>query len=874
MTSNQRKIFDFFKKNTADKENVPPAPKSPQIEIAHLQLTSPNVKTNKYSSHKSTKSVKSQKSMRNSKSKNRKVIDSSESEENDTGSPGEEIIELASTSHNPNHSQSKPLPKNVPKIAAKKAPDNVAKTTSKPDILTKTSSKLPYPVSSEESIVFEPSRRVSARKRAKIDYSEKKTNKSVQTSDSEPEKGVEEPSEYMRKRRTPLKSTGHKGRKSTRVQKSPRISKVLQQSQDEETATSQTDSQNEVRQKLQKVSKKSSTLLESSDSCTVDSDQVDLMQSNEKTEKNNQSKLKGTQGRKNLVKNIPTIVPKPSKPAVPKTCLQKSENFPLLSTYPEKLASTQPTNIQQTLPDLVCFSDSAEFGSIFDTDLDPKKLYSKNCFTKPDFFYLNSKFYCQSLQNNGNAHSPSSSTDSNNEGSPRIMHTISQKRVRKSLSTWLSDWLQCLENGGKLLHPDFKFKQRDISNLEYEHNGKDGNTSFTPAYRYNEMEDFIDDSQDSQDDEERGFILPNSCYVSGGTGSGKTSMVYELAEELGFEVIEINCSEKRSGMIFDKIIDSLQSRNAKNKVKSSKIFKMFGSKKTEPKKTETEILSTEKIEILSDSEQESKSESIPELSSEPVAESKPKQIHTLILLDDVNCIIDEGFWDAGIFPMVKETKTPIIMTSQLQIPLDPEDYWVFKKLTRDRYIFTLDLARSLKDFRKIGLRYEFWGGNPPRTTQSSSDPETREILGPSVTMLENNEKLNAYRRIEDTMEGCTNFKHDKRLREFYIYSEDQLKTGVSELNCCFSTLPYLQKIRKIISKDEIARMQLSRRRSGKDKFNHFSRESLFELEGRVRRTKALRIEDVENGDENGNTNGDSEDRAEESEGIEKHAAVE
>lgn len=172
------------------------------------------------------------------------------------------------------------------------------------------------------------------------------------------------------------------------------------------------------------------------------------------------------------------------------------------------------------------------------------------------------------------------------------------------------------------------------------------------------------------------------------------------------------------------------------------------------------------------------------------------------------------------------------------------------------------------------MRYEFWGGNPPRTTQSSSDPETREILGPSVTMLENNEKLNAYRRIEDTMEGCTNFKHDKRLREFYIYSEDQLKTGVSELNCCFSTLPYLQKIRKIISKDEIARMQLSRRRSGKDKFNHFSRESLFELEGRVRRTKALRIEDVENGDENGNTNGDSEDRAEESEGIEKHAAVE
>merc|ERR1712071_98194 len=246
---------------------------------------------------------------------------------------------------------------------------------------------------------------------------------------------------------------------------------------------------------------------------------------------------------------------------------QKSENFPLLSTYPEKLVSTTP--VQQTLPELVRFRDSTGIGSIFDTDLDPKKLYSKNVVKPDPLFYLNSNFYCQSQQNNENASFPSTFTDSDNEGSPRIMHTISQKRVRKSISTWLSDWLQCLENGGKLLNPSFKFKPRDISNFEYEHNGKDACTSFTPSYRYNEMDGFIDDSQDSQDDEERGFILPNGCYVSGGVGSGKTSMVYELAEELGFEVIEINCSEKRSGMIFDKIIDSLQSRNAKNKVKSS-----------------------------------------------------------------------------------------------------------------------------------------------------------------------------------------------------------------------------------------------------------------------------------------------------------------
>merc|ERR1711957_227385 len=70
MTSNQRKIFDFFKKSTTEKENVPPAPKSPQIEISQLQLTSPNkradctpkLKVSKNVSQKSTKSLPSQKS--------------------------------------------------------------------------------------------------------------------------------------------------------------------------------------------------------------------------------------------------------------------------------------------------------------------------------------------------------------------------------------------------------------------------------------------------------------------------------------------------------------------------------------------------------------------------------------------------------------------------------------------------------------------------------------------------------------------------------------------------------------------------------------------------------------------------------------------
>merc|ERR1712071_265939 len=305
MTSNQRKIFDFFKKSTAEKENVPPAPKSPQIEISQLQLTSPNkrtdcspkLKVSKSMGQKSTKSIPSQKSVKNSKLKNRKVIGSSESENLDTDSPGEEIIELASKS--PKKS-TKSLPnksKNKPKSAPKNSSKTAAKNTSKPAISPKISLKLPETVSSEESIVFEPSRRISARKRAKIDYSEKKVNKSDPVSNSESEEAVEEPSESMRKRRTPLKTIGHKGRKSTRVQISPRISKLQQQSQEEEeTATSQTDSLDEIRQKPSKKSKKYSKLLESSDSCKVDSDQVDLMHSTEKTEKKkSQSKFKSTQ---------------------------------------------------------------------------------------------------------------------------------------------------------------------------------------------------------------------------------------------------------------------------------------------------------------------------------------------------------------------------------------------------------------------------------------------------------------------------------------------------------------------------------------------------------------------------------------------------
>merc|ERR1711884_676458 len=95
-----------------------------------------------------------------------------------------------------------------------------------------------------------------------------------------------------------------------------------------------------------------------------------------------------------------------------------------------------------------------------------------------------------------------------------------------------------------------------------------------------------------------------------------------------------------------------------------------------------------------------------------------------------------------------------------------------------------------------------------------------------------------------------NFKHDDLKREFYIYSEDQLKTGPSEFKCCFNTLPYLQKIQKIQSESGLSKFTKKRNRRGWDnKGCHFNKERLHELAERLKKLNKGFKEFDEKGDE-------------------------
>src|SRR5690606_6328896 len=53
---------------------------------------------------------------------------------------------------------------------------------------------------------------------------------------------------------------------------------------------------------------------------------------------------------------------------------------------------------------------------------------------------------------------------------------------------------------------------------------------------------FLEDDDDHQEGE-----VYNTILLIGSLGIGKTSSIYSLGDQLGFKILEINCSMKRSG---------------------------------------------------------------------------------------------------------------------------------------------------------------------------------------------------------------------------------------------------------------------------------------------------------------------------------------
>lgn len=188
--------------------------------------------------------------------------------------------------------------------------------------------------------------------------------------------------------------------------------------------------------------------------------------------------------------------------------------------------------------------------------------------------------------------------------------------------------------------------------------------------------DFCTSDSESKDSTR---VPSNMMVVGGPPGSGKTSCVYAIANELGINVLEVNASSRRTGRkILTELQEATQSHKVLTKMNSDSsangIFISLGksneenSQKIQPNKEfKTEILS--KKVALSRKNSERNSQNSSKLSNtEPLSQrSSDTNIMSLMLIDDADIVFeeDDGFVGA-LAQLVQSSKRPVlIVTSDL-----------------------------------------------------------------------------------------------------------------------------------------------------------------------------------------------------------------
>lgn len=163
---------------------------------------------------------------------------------------------------------------------------------------------------------------------------------------------------------------------------------------------------------------------------------------------------------------------------------------------------------------------------------------------------------------------------------------------------------------------------------------------------YSSSDDFICYSDEESDDgkavksKKKRKKHCNTALLVGPCGSGKTAAVYAAAEELGFKVLEMNASSRRSGKrILSELQEATQSHQVRNTVDQSTLNSFFSDAK-KPKR------------------------------NEDVKENQPNSTNSsqglsLILVEDVDVIFeeqDEGFL-AALNVLAASSKRPLVLVS-------------------------------------------------------------------------------------------------------------------------------------------------------------------------------------------------------------------
>ena len=177
----------------------------------------------------------------------------------------------------------------------------------------------------------------------------------------------------------------------------------------------------------------------------------------------------------------------------------------------------------------------------------------------------------------------------------------------------------------------------------------------------------------------------NAVVISGPHGCGKTAAVYAVAQELGFEVFEINAASRRSGR---DILDRVGDMTRNHLVRQDPCDEVAGNDETAEHQRASEQLKQDlesgrqgTMNSFFNSAKGMKSKHLAKKSSSrkvgPAANEQPKkqqsQKQSLILLEEVDILFEEDklFW-ATVLELTLQSKRPIIMTctDERLLPLD------------------------------------------------------------------------------------------------------------------------------------------------------------------------------------------------------------
>lgn len=186
---------------------------------------------------------------------------------------------------------------------------------------------------------------------------------------------------------------------------------------------------------------------------------------------------------------------------------------------------------------------------------------------------------------------------------------------------------------------------------------------------------FQDESESLSKDVE-GEGLKNVLLLTGPVGCGKSAALYACAKEQGFDVIEVNASECRSGALVKQKFGEAMESHGLNKwpvediegLQDNKIVHehLFSQKETRLKGN-----------MLNKTENEKQSVAVSAATKRPILAEKEKHIYgiderhcsqsrskALILFEDVDTIFDDdrGFM-AALLQLAETTKRPIVLTS-------------------------------------------------------------------------------------------------------------------------------------------------------------------------------------------------------------------